>query len=194
MQQAKARLRQRLLSERATLTAAEVQHKSAKIAAGVSGLSTFQASHTIMVYLALAQEVQTSGIIDAARHHNKRIVVPVVEGGNLVALELPLESAQLRRGRLGILEPSLDGTIVQPDDIPLIVVPGIAFDRQGGRLGFGKGYYDRFLQQMPPTAYAYGLAFAMQIVPRVPQMAHDICVHSIMTEQEFIPCQDHATS
>ncbi len=190
---AKTRLRRRLLSERATLTAAEVQNKSAKIAADVSGLPTFQASHTIMVYLALKQEVQTAGIIDAARHHNKRIVVPVVKGADLVALELPFESAQLRRGRFG-LEPSLDGTIVQPDDIPLIVVPGIAFDRQGGRLGFGKGYYDRFLQQVPETTYAYGLAFAMQIVPRVPQMAHDICVHGIMTEKEFIPCQDHPTS
>lgn len=194
MQQAKARLRQRLLAERATLTAAEVRHKSAKIAAEVSRLPTFQSSHTVMVYMALEQEVQTAGIIDAARHHNKRIVVPVVKGVNLVALELPLEPAQLRRGRFGILEPCLDGTIVQPDDISLIVVPGIAFDRYGGRLGFGKGYYDRFLQQVPASTYAYGLAFAMQIVPRVPRMAHDVCVHGIMTEQEFIPCQDHATS
>jgi 5-formyltetrahydrofolate cyclo-ligase len=170
-----------------------VQHKSAIIAAEVSRLPAFQASHTIMVYMALEQEVQTAGIIDAARHHNKRIVVPVVDGVNLIALELPCEPAQLRRSRFGILEPGLDGAIVQPDNIPLIVVPGIAFDRYGARLGFGKGYYDRFLQQVPESTYAYGLAFAMQIVPRLPQMAHDVCMHGIMTEQEFIPCQDHAT-
>jgi 5-formyltetrahydrofolate cyclo-ligase len=147
-----------------------------------------------MVYMALEQEVQTADIIAEAQRQNKRVVVPVVRESTLIAVDLPLEPKQLRRSRFGILEPRLWGSRMQPNEIQFVVVPGIAFDRQGGRLGFGKGYYDRFLQQVPESTFSCALAFAMQIVPEVPRMAHDVMMHGIMTEQEFIPCQDHATS
>jgi 5-formyltetrahydrofolate cyclo-ligase len=68
------------------------------------------------------------------------------------------------------------------------VVPGIAFDVHGGRLGFGKGYYDRFLAQLPATTYRCGLAFSIQMVPCVPHAAHDVRMHGMVTEQGFIPC------
>lgn len=193
MQPAKVCLRQRLLAKRAMLSGATIQDKSRRIAAAVHALPAFQASPTIMVYMALEKEVQTSDIIAAARRQNKRVVVPVIREATLIAVDLPLESKQLRRGRFGILEPRWRGIAVQPGEIPFVIVPGIAFDRQGGRLGFGKGYYDRFLQRVPASTFSCALAFAMQIVPGVPQMAHDIRMHGIMTEQEFISCQDHAT-
>lgn len=193
MQQAKACLRRRLLAKRAALTVASIQRKSTQIAAGVYGLPAFQASSTVMVYMALEQEVQTADIIAEARRRNKRVVVPVVRESNLIAVELPLDSKQLHRGRFGIFEPRCLKARVQPSEIPFVIVPGIAFDRQGGRLGFGKGYYDRFLRQVTKSTFACALAFAMQIVPEVPRMAHDVRLHGIMTELEFIPCQDHVT-
>ena len=175
------------------LTVAHVQQKSMQIAAGMYTLPAFQASPTVMVYMALNQEVQTADIIAEARRQNKRVVVPVVRGSTLIAVDLPAAPEQLRRGRFGILEPRSWKIVVQPGDIPFVIVPGIAFDRQGGRLGFGNGYYDRFLQQVPASTFSCALAFAMQIVPEVPRMAHDVRMHGIMTEQEFISCPYHAT-
>jgi 5-formyltetrahydrofolate cyclo-ligase len=193
MMRMKARLRRRLLSQRAALTELEIERKSAAIADQVCTMAAFCASHTIMVYLARAQEVQTARIIETARRQGKRIAVPVVDGPLLVAVELPLEAAQLRRGPYGILEPCRTAPVIQPEEIQYIAVPGVAFDRQGGRLGFGKGYYDRFLGRLPTTAYYCGLAFCMQLVPYVPRMPHDVCMHGIVTERGFIPCDNNTT-
>jgi 5-formyltetrahydrofolate cyclo-ligase len=184
----KACLRHRLSVHRAALTAAEIRYKSAVIAARICTLPVFTASPTVMVYLALPQEVQTADIIAVARSQRKRVVVPALDGMTLLAVELPLDAAQLRRGPFGILEPRSRTAVIRPEEIDFIVVPGLAFDRQGGRLGFGKGYYDRFLGQLPTTTYLCGVAFCLQIVPYVPQLPHDVCLPWIVTEQEIISC------
>ena len=184
----KAELRRHLLAQRAVLTLAEIEHKSALIAEYVCGLPAFHVSHTVMMYMALPQEVQTMQIIAQARQLQKRIVVPIVRGDDLRAVELSDDPAQLRRGRFGILEPYETENVIQPQEIGYIAVPGVAFDARGGRLGFGKGYYDRFLGQLPATTYRCGLAFGIQVVPCVPQVPHDVCMHGIVTEQGCIPC------
>jgi 5-formyltetrahydrofolate cyclo-ligase len=184
----KAELRRHLLAQRAALTLAEIEHKSAVITAFVCALPAFCVSHTVMVYMALPQEVQTMQIIAQARQLQKRVAVPVVSGDSLRAVECSDDPAQLRRGRFGILEPYGTQRVIHPQEIGCIAVPGVAFDWHGGRLGFGKGYYDRFLGQLPATTYRCGLAFGIQVVPCVPQASHDICMHGIVTEQGYIPC------
>jgi 5-formyltetrahydrofolate cyclo-ligase len=170
------------------LTPAEIEQYSTVIAAYVCALPAFCVSHTVMVYMALPQEVQTKQIIAQARQSQKRVAVPVIRGQALVAVALSEAPTQLRRGRFGILEPYETPCVVHPQEIDCIAVPGLAFDARGGRLGFGKGYYDRFLRQLPVTTYRCGLAFGMQVVPCVPQAPHDICMHGIVTEQGYIPC------
>jgi 5-formyltetrahydrofolate cyclo-ligase len=184
----KAALRRHLLAQRAMLAPAEIARHSTAIAAYVCALPAFCASQTVMVYMALPQEVQTMQIITQARQAQKRVAVPVVRAQDLVAVALSEGPTQLRRGRFGILEPSGTPRIIHPQEIGCIVVPGVAFDTRGGRLGFGKGYYDRFLGQLPATTYRCGLAFGIQVVPCVPQAPHDICMHGIVTEQGGIPC------
>ena len=184
----KVELRQHLLAQRAMLTPAEIEQHSTVIAVHVCALPAFCVSHTVMVYLALPQEVQTMQIITQARQSQKRVAVPVIRGQDLVAVALSEASTQLRRGRFGILEPCGTQRVIHPQEIGCITVPGIAFDARGGRLGFGKGYYDRFLRQLPATTYRCGLAFGIQVVPCVPQAPHDICMHGIVTEQGYIPC------
>jgi 5-formyltetrahydrofolate cyclo-ligase len=184
----KTELRRHLLAQRAILTPAEIEQHSAVIAAYVCALPAFCVSPTIMVYMALPQEVQTMSIITQARQSQKRIAAPVTRGQDLVALELSEAPMQLRRGRFGILEPCGPQRVIHPQEIDCIAVPGIAFDARGGRLGFGKGYYDRFLKQLPATTYRCGLAFGIQVVPCVPQALHDVCMHGIVTEQGCIPC------
>ena len=184
----KAELRRHLLAQRAMLTPAEIVQHSTVIAAYVCTLPAFRVSHTVMVYMALPQEVQTMPIITQAHQLQKRVAVPVIHGRDLQAVALSEPPMQLRRGRFDILEPCGTPCVIHPQEIGCIIVPGIAFDTRGGRLGFGKGYYDRFLRQLPATTYRCGLAFGIQIVPCVPQTPHDICMHGIVTEQGCIPC------
>lgn len=144
-----------------------------------------------MAYMALPQEVQTVRIIEQARQQGKRIAVPVVKGSTIVAVELPQEAARLRCGPYGIVEPGETEPVIKAEEIQYVAVPGVAFDRQGGRLGFGKGYYDRFLAQLPAATYACGLAFSMQLVPYIPRLPHDVCMHGVVTEQGVIPCREN---
>jgi 5-formyltetrahydrofolate cyclo-ligase len=188
----KACLRRQLAARRAVLPAGDIQHKSVAIAARVCALPAFVASRTVMVYMALPQEVQTVDIIARARQQQRRVVVPVVHGATLLAVELPEETTQLRRGPFGILEPTCQDAVVHPAEIDFVVVPGLAFDRYGGRLGFGKGYYDRFLCQLHPGTCTCGVAFCLQVVPWVPRLPHDVCVSYIVTEQESIACGNPA--
>jgi 5-formyltetrahydrofolate cyclo-ligase len=184
----KAEMREHLLAQRAMLTPAEIEQHSAVIAAYVCALPAFCGSHTVMVYMALPQEVQTRQIITQAHQSRKRVAVPVIRGQELVAVALSEAPTQLRRGRFGIQEPCGTQHVIHPQEIGCIAVPGLAFDARGGRLGFGKGYYDRFLKQLPATTYRCGLAFGIQVVPCVPQALHDVCMHGIVTEQGCIPC------
>jgi 5-formyltetrahydrofolate cyclo-ligase len=184
----KVSLRRRLAAQRRALSAATILQKSAAIAEHVVGLSAFRASQTLMVYLALAQEVQTWRLIETARQQHKRIVVPVVARNTLVAVELPQDEAQLQPGMYGILEPCCKKPNVPPEEIDFVLVPGLAFDRQGGRVGFGRGYYDRFLCQFPATARYCGLAFSIQIVSYVPRRPDDVCMHYVATEEGIICC------
>lgn len=186
-------LRQRVVSQRAALSASDVLQKSATIAAHVITLAPFRMSQTLMVYLALAQEVQTWRLIEYARQQRQRVAVPVVQGSTLVAVELPIDAAQLQRGAYGILEPRCPWAVVRPEDIDCVLVPGLAFDRQGWRVGFGRGYYDRFLCQLPATAHYCGLAFRLQIVSYVPRMPYDVRMHSVVTEEGIISCPSAPT-
>jgi 5-formyltetrahydrofolate cyclo-ligase len=184
----KASMRQCLLRRRATLTRTEIQQKSAVIATYVYAMPAFCTSRVVMVYMALPKEVQTTMIIAEARRRQQRIAVPVVRDNNLIAVELPLQATRLQRGAHGIFEPSDITGVVPLASIDCVLTPGVAFDRCGGRLGFGQGYYDRFLCQLPATTYLCGLAFSIQVVPCVPRMLHDICMQMLATEQGLIPC------
>src|SRR5262245_41870976 len=118
---AKSELRRHLLLQRAMLTPADVAQKSAVIAAYACALLAFCDKQTVMAYMALPQEVQTTQLIAQARQWQKRIAVPVVRGNSLVAVELPDDPGQLQRGRFGILEPSGTHVMIPPEEIGYIV-------------------------------------------------------------------------
>ena len=124
----KAELRRHLLAQRAMLTPAEIAQHSTVIAAYVCALPAFCVSHTIMVYMALPQEVQTKQIITQARQLQKRVAVPVVRGQELVAVALSEAPTQLRRGRFGILEPCGTQALSTLRRLVVLSYPGVAFD------------------------------------------------------------------
>ena len=186
----KAQLRKSCLARRAALTTARRRQMNAAIAKHVCAMPAFQDSQTVMLYMALPQEAQTAAILAESRYQGKRVTVPVVKPCGLVAAELPTGQLQFQPGPFDIPEPAVSTAIIPPEDINCVMVPGLAFDRRGARLGFGKGYYDRFLCRLPATTHVCGLAFSVQIVQHVPDLPHDVRMQSLVTEQGVLLCED----
>ncbi len=176
-------LRRLLKARRDALSQADRLRYSAMITAYVCDLPMYRASGTVMLYMALSHEVQTAALIAHARRHDKRVLIPTVAPGGLLAMVCPTEDAHFRRGPYGILEPRDTSAVVPPTEIDLVLVPGVGFDAQGTRLGYGGGYYDRLLRLLPAHAHFCGLAFHTQILPFIPQLPHDIRMPMVVTEQ-----------
>jgi len=172
-----------------------VRQKSEAIRQQLFALNEFRDAGLIHFYVSMGREVETLPMIHQAFASGKRIVIPVVsESMNLSLSELTKDSP-LVPGPRGALQPRADQVQqIQMGEIDLMLVPGVAFDRSGHRLGRGLGYFDRMLSQplskpMPVIALAYEL----QLVQHVPYTDQDRMVDKIITEQRVIDCRaDHA--
>lgn len=142
----------------------------------------FRNAHCIAFYHAIPGEVQTDAFIEKWKD-KKRILLPTIIGDDLKLVTYTGKES-LSTGTFGILEPAKDAPEVPPREVELIVVPGIAFDRTGNRMGRGKGYYDRLLTQI--SAPKAGLCFDFQLVDKVPTEAFDRPMDLIITDREVI--------
>ena len=146
----------------------------------------------LLCYVAIDGEVETRSILAGALAEGRRIAVPVIQRRHrLAAAEIRNMGVDLRRrGSFGIPEPKTHSRRrVGPKALDLVVVPGIAFDRSGQRLGRGKGYFDRFLVKVPPEVPRVALAFGFQVLQRLPTEPHDQPVSAIVTERGVIRCR-----
>jgi 5-formyltetrahydrofolate cyclo-ligase len=146
-------------------------------------------NNRLMIYLSFGNEVQTTSFLNAYP-----IVVPYCDADMIVPVRI-FSQNDLESGRFGILEPKQNirnnyKNHVTPEQLDVVIVPGLAFDPFGNRLGRGKGYYDRFLSQFPLTTLLIGLAFECQIVEQVPVETWDYPVSVIVTESRVI-CPYH---
>ena len=161
---------------------------SKKICETFMALPAYQAAKTVMWYVDAGSEVRTRHTLPEALTHGKRVVVPycIVETNELELFHLE-DMSELVEGAYKILEPSEDlrkvpGKILQPEDLDLVMVPGTAFDARGGRMGQGKGYYDRLLARARKDAPLVALAFECQMFPSIPVDAHDVYMDLVITE------------
>ena len=150
-------------------------------------LPEYRAAATVMLYVDAPGEVRTQPFVAQVIAAGKRIVVPYCETGELGLFHLEAVD-ELAPGHFGILEPrpelrTLAGKRVSAAAVDVVMVPGVAFDRRGGRLGYGKGYYDRLLRRAPPSVVAVGVAFRCQVFPEVPMMDHDAFLDRIITDE-----------
>ncbi|MDR3269249.1 MAG: 5-formyltetrahydrofolate cyclo-ligase [Tannerella sp.] len=152
---------------------------SVRIQQRVEQLPLFQQARRIAFYHALPDEVHTADFIEKWRR-KKQILLPVVNGDTF-SLQPYTENSALRKGAFDIMEPVARQNTA-PCDADLIIVPGMAFDRQLNRLGRGKGYYDRFLSEHP--APAIGICFQFQLFDRIPTDSHDRKMTLVVTEEE----------
>jgi len=160
---------------------------SQQIVAKFMALPEYQAATTVLFYLDVRSEVRTRHSLQAALESGKKIVVPYCIEGNELEL-FHLESLEeLSVGMYKILEPKLElrdlpAKKVPVQEIDLIMVPGVAFDRHGGRTGHGKGYYDRLLDDARPETPLVALAFECQMFEEIPMQSHDVSMDRVITE------------
>lgn len=152
----------------------------------------YQAAHTVLWYVGCRSELPTVDAIEHELQGSKTIVVPYCTtddaGYKTLGLWRLVSLAELVPGCWNILEPPADrrreiDRIIQPSALDLVIVPGVAFDMAGGRLGNGAGYYDRFLRSVRPDCILVGVGFHGQLVEQVPIDAHDIYMDVVITEQ-----------
>lgn len=166
------------------------EQRSRQINARLVALPEFQAARSIAFYISVRSEAQTRPALQAALAAGKKVVTPYCEDGRLRLVRIENE-AELEIGAYQIPEPAaairgLPERAVSAAELDMIVVPGIAFDRDGNRLGHGAGYYDKLLAEVGPATKLVALAFECQLVDRVPTQSHDVRMHRIVTEAEVI--------
>ncbi len=137
----------------------------------------YAAAKTLYAYLSYNQEVRTNGIIRAAMEQGKRVAVPKVFGDQMRFIELTPET-RLETGYAGIPEPVEDGPVVH-DPTALVLMPGLAFDAMGHRIGYGGGFYDRFLSQ-EPTHPTVALCYGFQMFPQLEVDEFDVPVDLVL--------------
>ncbi|MDP3097932.1 MAG: 5-formyltetrahydrofolate cyclo-ligase [Syntrophales bacterium] len=180
-------IRKRIMTLRNAMPLEAIAAKSCEIVRRLKELQEIRESSTLMVFLSFGSEVVTDGLIVWGWEAGKRIVVPFChpESRELTPCLLG-DFAELETGHYGIREPKADRLIPVPrEEIDAVLIPAVAFDRQGRRVGYGGGYYDRFLPEIPRAA-RIGAAFACQIVAEIPPDPHDVPADRIVTEDELI--------
>jgi len=182
-------LRQRILAARDELTAGEIETKSAAITERLFQLEVFRDCRSVMFYAAFRSEVQTMLAMSRCLERGVRLLLPVAlpASRGLQARVVNDLSLDLRPGYCGIAEPDLDRTVaIPPAAIEAVLVPGSVFDGRGGRLGYGGGFYDRFLALEATRALRIGLAFALQVVAgELPLAEHDQRLDYLVTEERL---------
>jgi 5-formyltetrahydrofolate cyclo-ligase len=157
-----------------------------KIEGKLFSTEEYEAAELILCYVSFRSEVSTQGIIEKSIEKGKRIGIPRTLRTRLEFYEID-SLKNLKKGYMGILEPG--GNIkLEISEADLIIVPGLVFDMEGHRIGYGGGYYDRVLKEYnkSPAGKSIGLAYDFQVIEKIPRKEHDMPVDKIITDQRII--------
>ena len=188
----KRRLRSEILAIRNTMPLLLRQQKSDKILQTVYDIGAYKDAEVILTYVDYQSEVITSPLIERALLEGKKVYCPKVSGDDMDFYRISSLN-YLKEGYKGIREPEAEELFIAipqnpPDKKPLVIMPGVAFDMDCHRIGYGKGFYDRFLTRMSENGmdfYKIGLAYECQLVDKVPYETHDISLNVIVTENDI---------
>lgn len=182
-------LRHQMLALRRSLGHDEWLHASSLAQHQLISLEEYRLAGCIALYSPIHNEVDTSLILEAACSAGKRTLYPVVRGREMLLCQVEHPGELSREGAYGILEPCGNGCTHQAREADLIVVPGLAFDANGHRIGYGKGFYDRFLRHPGRRSTLVGLCHDFQVFDgSLPAEVHDIRMDIIVTGMRIIRC------
>ncbi|TCU74113.1 5-formyltetrahydrofolate cyclo-ligase [Tissierella praeacuta] len=183
-------LRKKILQKRAELSTENIVNYSNIIENKLYKMDYYKNAKTIMSFISFGDEIITHEIIKNSIKNGKSVVVPITipETKELKVSKI-LDFSELEIGYYNILTPKKDFLrFIDFNTIDLVLVPGVVFARDGYRVGYGGGYYDRFLSKFKEKVNTIGLAFDLQIVEEIPKDSFDIPVDFIITEKETINC------
>jgi len=185
----KRELRRAIIAARDALPPDRRRELSAAICRRVAASPEFARRRFALLFASFGSEVDTGDLLRIALAEGKRVALPRVEPATrtLELREVRSLEDDLAPGLWSIPEPIPERCpLVSPDELDFVLVPGVAFDRERRRLGYGGGYYDRLLSALPPGTAAIAVCFGLQIVPTVPAAEHDRHVPVIITESERV--------
>jgi 5-formyltetrahydrofolate cyclo-ligase len=179
----KARIRRAVLEQRDALPADVRTEWGERIAARFVELPEVRTAEALMVFSSFGSEVPTGPLVERLRTRGVVVALPRIEGADLVAVPF-VPGDPVRVTTFGAFEP-VAPDVIDPSALDVVAVPGVAFDRQGRRIGYGGGYYDRFLRGL--QTFTVAVAFGLQVVDGpLPAGNFDLPVQAIVTERETI--------
>ena len=182
-------LRKAMLSKRKSMKVENVSAFSNKIIETIMELPEFKSSKNIMLYLSFNNEVNTYPLVKWCFDNNKTVIAPycIQHSKEIVPYRITNLSTDLVKSTFGVMEPNKHSLEkINIEDIDLILVPAVAFDQYCNRIGFGAGYYDRFLCKKPKHTPAIGIAYDYQIIDNIPTDEYDVPLDFIITEKRII--------
>ncbi len=188
----KKTLRGQCLARRESLSGKEAREKSGAIRELLFSMPEFRNAKHILFYVSFRREVDTHQMIAAAILLGKKVSVPLSDPvlRTIVPSLIHNFRKDLTPNIFKILEPTPETFRPVPvKALDLVIAPGVGFDKKGGRIGYGKGFYDRFLKNVPKHVPVIGLAFECQVVDELPREAHDCDMHKLITEKEVVDCK-----
>ena len=180
MKHLKSELRKNVNDEIAALPDDYITASDGGLLLRVTSLKEFISARNIMIYCSVEKEPDTRAIAGAALSAGKTVAFPYCYRGGIMQARSVSSLDDLQPAMLGIPSPPETAPVVRPEDFELVLVPALAYDRSGYRLGYGGGYYDRYLHGIP--AYTVGLARERLIKDELPREPHDIAVKCVVTE------------
>jgi len=180
---------------RAARTAIAPEQRTVHAGAAAGRLTTLPealAARLVLAYIAMPEELDPAPAVQSLTARGVTVAYPRVAGPGALTLHLVRTDADLETARFGLLQPTIASPPVDPADVDLVIVPGLAFDALGGRVGFGGGYYDRLLARMP-HALRVGYSYDEQLVGHVPHEPHDTHMDVVVTPSRIVrsPGREH---
>ena len=186
LSEAKAALRKELRAELGKLSPEDRASASEQVCERLRQTTVWRRAHAVLGYVPLSDEIDVFPLLDRARQEGRRIALPQFnpQAGAYVACQIYDRHKDLTPGKFGILEPGRHCPPVGMQELDLILVPGLAFDKDGHRLGRGRGFYDRLLASV--SAVKCGLAFDQQVRVQIPVEPHDVLLDCIVTPGSWL--------
>ena len=189
LKQTKSKIRKDMITILESLSENEIALKTRKIENRLFDFANFVEANITMLYISCPGEVSSRNIITYCLDHRKIIVLPAFDPQKFRIRLFKIDNVEkdLKPGSRGMLEPDTARCKSVPVEcLDIAIIPGIAFDEKGGRIGSGEGYYDRFIPKLPITTRKVSIAFEDQIIPQAPMESHDKHVDIIITNERTI--------
>ena len=186
LKKVKRDLRREVLAQRDAMPPEARAAASLAIAERLLALPELEDARAVMLFSSFGSEVDTTPMLERLEDRGVRAALPRIAERDIVPVSYRVGDP-ITMTAFGAREPAA-GEVLADAEVDVVVTPGVAFDRQGRRIGYGGGFYDRFFRRARPEVFRVAVAFALQVVEDVPQGHADLPVNAIVTEREVIRC------